>query len=502
MRRRFIQLVAACGAFLTGLFRALPALAYDGTISGNFAGVVPAGQHWHITGDVNLTGDLIVEGLLTGIDTFTLTGNGFQIVVQNGGRLDLAGRHRSGWVRWGDNVSGSAAQPDWQVGDRLAVSPTKSGIFTPQFTTWTGSWVTLTRPLNSPDVTLVDGRVMVPEVANLSQTVTLRNLRRIHFHDGAGVQTLKWLRVLDSGVAGILGDYPIHFHLNGEASRGSVVEGVTVENGQNHAFVAHASHGITFHDCAAIVTIGRPFWWDPPPGGNNDDPTNDSDDIVWDHCLVGYSISTSIDNAGFQLGGGQRNTCTDSVAYGIMGGKQSSGFIWPEKGQAVWTFHDCLAHNNKEDGIFTWQNDARQHVIERFTAYRCPRHGVEHGAYINRFQYLDVSLTDCGYPVKSNALSVGGQPILFEDVVANGKLMVATHKLPSGTAIIFRRATFTGVDYFEASGNEGSFHKFEDCGAWCVPAAFNLGANIKPTSTIEIWNSGVLAHRWAAGVWS
>lgn len=467
-------------------------------ICGDFAGTVTQGETRQITCDVNLTGDLIVEGVLTGVDTFTLDGNGFQILVQNGGRLDLAGKHRSAWVRWGDNVSGSPAQPDWQIGDRLAVAPTKAGIYgAPYEVTWTGDWATMVRPANSPDVPLVDGTTARPEVANLSQSIVLQDLRRLHFHEGAGVQTLKWLKVLNSGTAGVVGDYPIHFHLNGEASRGSLHEGVVVENGKNHAFVAHASHGIVYRDTAAINTFDHPYWWDLPPGGNNDDTTNDSNDIVWDHALAGYVQGSSTILSGFRLGAGIGNRLVDSAVYGVQGTINSAGATWPEKGQGVWDVSGLVSHNNVLHGIFTWQNDGRPHVdIEGITIYRVGRRGISHGAYINHYEYRQVSITGTGKEaVVSHALSLGGHSILFEDFVTDNRLAIADHKLSSGTPVIFRRSTFTGVDFYEGTGANGGITRFEDSGPWAVPSAFVI-YSWRPASVIEIYEDGVLLHRW------
>lgn len=505
MRRRFIQLVAACGAFLTGLFRALPALAYDGTISGNFAGVVPTGQHWHITGNVNLTGDLIVEGLLTGVDTFTLTGNGFQLLTQNGGRLDLAGKSRTAWTVWGDpDVEPSIGSEDWKVGDRLAVAPTAVNIFVPSETTWSGSWGSMARPANSSDVTLVDGTVRKPEVVNLSQTVVLQDLRRVHFHDGAGVQSLKQLKVLNSGTTGVLGDYPIHFHLNGEASRGSVLEDVVVEGGKNHAFVPHGSHGISHPRCAAYNTINDACWWDFPT------PTeltaNNSNDINWDDMLVMWvkPVSSSQDSrlAGFVLGVGTGNTNRRSVTTCVQGIADSAGFSWPEPANHkpnVWVADDQVAHNNRANGIFVWQNDEKDHLIDRFISYRVGGSGIKHGAYLNRYHYRDATVTGGLWSLILLApgfIAPAAAPVIVEGLKSDRPVQIAAHHQPTTETTLFKDCDVPGVTYMEGPLNPSNI-RYEDCGL--VPADFTL-TQIRPPSIIEIWEAGVLQHRWA-GAW-
>lgn len=497
-RRRFLQILAGFGAFLTGLFRSNAALAYDGTISGNFAGTVPNGQHWHITGNVNLTGDLVVEGLLTGINTFTVTGNGFQILVQNGGVVQLTGQPKTGWVRWGQAVTG------WQSGDRLVVAPTKAAIYTPTVITWGGSWAATSRPPNSPDVTLVNGSVALPEVANIDRSIKFNGLRRFHLHNGAGIQSLKYLAIVNSGLTGVLGDYPLHFHLNGDTSRGSAVEGVVVEGGKNHAFVPHGSHGITFKDCVAYNTAGPAYWWDPPLNNNQPDP-NESHDIFYDHCLAVLVTGTDNRLDGFTLGRGVGNRCVDTASTAVQGGTQASGFEWPEMGTGVWEFRDCVAHNNKALGIFGWQNTSFDHVIEDFTAYRNGRAGILHGAYLNFYLYRNIVLTGnvqwafMGHALSSNLPSMPDKNLIIEDLISDGPLLIASHQQTSLRPVFYRRCTFTGVTYNEVNVNQSSVISYEDCGL--VPANFILTI-IQPQSIIEIKEGGLLTHRWASGVWS
>ena len=175
---------------------------------------IGAGSVATIVGDIELRGDLVVEGLLTSVDTFTLRGNGFQIEVRNGGQLDLRGKPKSGWVR-GVGASG------WQSGDRILTSPTEPGRYAlSDFHT------------GSPGVvTLADGRTIAAEQFNLTRSITIDNVSRIMFHMGAGRQVLKHIAVTNTGIAGKLAFYPIHFHLNGDRTRGSIIEGVVVENG-------------------------------------------------------------------------------------------------------------------------------------------------------------------------------------------------------------------------------------------------------------------------------
>ena len=449
--------------------------------------VVPAGAIAKIVGDVELRGDLVVEGLLTSVDTFILRGNGFQIEVRNGGQVDFRGVPKSGWVR-------GAAPSGWQAGDRILTAPTEPGRYAlSDFHT------------GAPGaVTLADGRTIVAEQFNLTRSITIDNISRIMFHMGAGRQVLKHVAVTNSGVAGQLGFYPVHFHLNGDTTRGSIVEGVVVENARFRAFVPHGSHGITFLDCVAHQISGEAFWWDFPPSKN--DRSNDSNDIVWQHCLASSLSAVDESNghrlAGFVLGNGSGNRCIDCTAVGVQGGQNSSGFHWPEKAQAVWGFRGCVAHNNISDGVFCWQNNLNIHRVEDFIAFRCGRAGIENGAYSNNFQYVNASLTDTTRGIISHALTRDeNNPLAFENVVANNDLVISKHRVASSSAVVFKRCRFPRVVVNEV-GEEGAqpgIHQMFDTGL--QPGDFDIEGS-HSASVIQLFEQGSLQWEWAGGSWN
>lgn len=476
-------------------------------ITGDFGGVVPAGTVARLRGNVRLIDNLHVRGTLlcdpTGVD---LDGQNLFDIHTHDGTLNLVGVEKTAWCRWGDSPVG------WQVGDRLGVAPTKTGVYVPSETTWQGSWAATTRPANSPDVTLIDGSIARPEVANLSQTVTLRNLKRIMVHEASAPnpQTFKWIRVLNSGETGVLGMYPIHFHMIGEHARGSIHEGVVVEGGKNHAFVPHASHGITYRGCVAYKTISDVYWWDRPPPGTSGaaNLVNDSHDTDWDHCLTLWVLSTPGQQenrlTGFMLGQGDRNRCVDSTSSCVQGGGQAGGFHWPESGEGVWISERLTSHNNKSNGLFVWQNGSTVgHNIIDFTTYRTGKHGVQHGAYRNTYKYHNLTISGCvEEAMKMNALASPnpGDVLLVENVQTDRPVLIAAHNQTSPNPIVYRNCTFTSVVVREhPADGQGGYQRFEDCGL--VPADFDL-AGVKPDSIFEIVENGVVLHRWQSGVWT
>ena len=143
------------------------------------------------------------------------------------------------------------------------------------------------------------------------------------------------------------------------------------------------------------------YWWDRPPKGERDPErrsVNDTHDLLIDRAVAArVAIHPSFRGFrlnGFTLGDGHQDSLTlrDSVAVGIQGNRASSGFHWPEVGRTMWNFDGNIAHNNKVNGIFVWQNNSNPHQIKRFVAYHNGGAGVDHGAYGNNYQYSDLFL--------------------------------------------------------------------------------------------------------------
>jgi hypothetical protein len=198
----------------------------------------------------------------------------------------------------------------------------------------------------------------------------------------------------------VAGRYGLHFHLMKDASRGSVVKGVVVRDSPNHAFVSHESHGVTFRDCISHDTIEDAFWWDP-----NQDPENPhgppTDDVLYERCVAslvrsGMHSNSFVRLSGFFLGSRHGNAIRESVAVGVVGGIDASGFVWPENSAGTWKFENCVAHNNGSHGINVWQNNDLPNVISHLIAYHNGRFGILSGQYANGVQFKDSILYSNG----------------------------------------------------------------------------------------------------------
>ncbi|MFJ1790115.1 hypothetical protein [Kitasatospora griseola] len=364
------------------------------------------------------------------IDEHRFQGGGMTVVdtdtglwVTGSGYLRLDGAPRTAWVRAaaelkaGDTTVRLAADPEgWQAGDELAVTPTAPPDAADFSTSYDlvavqridGRTVTLTAPLQHahPQVSAGGGAVFGAEVLNLTRNVRVEGTEqgRAHVHlTSSRPADLRHaaLRRVGPRAAGkeswngqpvtepVLGRYGLHFHMLLDTSRGTVVEGVVVRDAGSHAFVPHNSHGITFRGCISHQTWEDAYWWDGPTDTRT--PQIPSDDIAYLGCVASRTVYEPNPRGyrltGFSLGAGTGSTARDCVAVGVQGATGASGYEWPETSEGVWTFENCLAHNNLEDGIFVWQNSEHPHTVTGFAAYHNGGWGIEHGAYLNDFGY-------------------------------------------------------------------------------------------------------------------
>jgi hypothetical protein len=339
--------------------------------------------------------------------------------------LDLAGTPKQGWTRLTDAAPAGATvltvevAAGWRAGDELVVAPTTSPTVSAthynQFDRRTiasvnGNTVTLTTPLAfaHPTCTMPNGHVWAAEVCNLTRNVRVEGTsgKRAHiFIHGGTVDAFRHVEVAHMGprraVPGtryttlVSGRYGLHFHHMGDATRGTVIDGVSLHNLGNRGVVPHASHGMTFTDCIVWDGYDEGYWWDM-------EVTDDeSHNIVYDRCVAGR-INTGPPHkavAGFALAGGIAPVARNCVAFGILGSNRTSGFHWPDRmnfdQNNVWTFEDNLAHNNKVLGGLIWQNDNNAHVVSRFHGYRNGRASLMHGAYGNTYKVVGFESTDC-----------------------------------------------------------------------------------------------------------
>jgi G8 domain len=454
--------------------------------------------------------------------------------VVGAGVLDIAGAPKTGWVR----LAGSALQGDdtialeeapigWRNGDTIAIAPTEhpdvgerawAGFEVRTVAAAEGATMRLDAPLAHDHPAVDDpfsGEAHTAEVLNLSRNVRIEgtgdgsarfqpsdNGRAHIFILSAVPQSVRYAELVLLGprgpderdpTHGVQGRYPLHFHHNGDASQGSLVEGVVVRQSGNRAFVPHASHGITFRDTIAYDVWEDPYWWD-------ERTPNQTHDTVFERAIAavvqddpdhrGYTLS------GFVLGEGRNNSITNSVAVGIR--NKGSGFQWPSGANGaeynVWRFANNAAHNNKPNGIFVWQNDDSCHVIEDFVAFRNGRAGVNHGAYNNDFVYADVVLFEneggairqhAGPKSSEDCVASDGYAMAWRGLKSDRALRFDSHSQPWGRPLLVKDCVLGGV--IVNGGQNPTLADFVDCarpdGADLAAADFDL---VKPVAGMTI----------------
>jgi len=318
---------------------------------------------------------------------------------------------------------------------------------------------------------------------DLVRDINIRNVRKVMFHHGAGASTIRFVRIDRAGGPDV-GDYPLHFHLNGNTTRGTLVEGVVVSNSRQRAFVPHGSHGITFRNTIAYNIRGEAYWWDQPPSFQSLDPVNNSDDILYERALA-HTITNHPDDdrgyrlAAFELGAGLRNTVKDSIARNVHPShpRDCSGFGWPEIhhgfGEARnWTFVNNASFGSACHGIFVWQNNnGAEHLVKGFRG-----DAISHGAYNSKMRYEDIHVERV--VVHAQGWSVKGGSI--------GQVIADRHQF-SGTI------TFTDVNVGSLliqnrnnDGTEPGTYRFNNTGLRCSDVIWQ---NVVPGTRVVIEGS-------------
>ena len=383
---------------------------------------------------VTLSGNLVVQGILrshpapgvthvlrfTGITESSFVGGGNVplatdkgLWVTDAGQLDIAGTTKLPWTRAATSLAKSAttltlqAPPvGWAVGDGVLIAPTEKPTVTGfsthhelrTITSVSGSTIGVAAlSFAHPSVTVKPGVTYGAEVLNLTRNVRIEGqdaTHRTHVWMKSSVpQSIRNVAIRYVGPQKgspadvVLGRYGLHFHRMLDGSRGSLVEGVVVRQTGGPAFAVHQSNGVTLRNTISFDTQDAAYWYDP---GGSEAPS----DTLYDGAVAAFVKPTPKQGAGYRLmafwlGLGQGNACLRCVTFGVQGARNAAGFAWPEDNLGVWRFEDSMAHNNKRDGIFVWQNVIGGHFLDRFTGYHNGYAGIEHGAYTNEYHYRD-----------------------------------------------------------------------------------------------------------------
>ena len=197
-------------------------------------------------------------------------------IINCGGRWDLHGAPLSRtWVKLGAHAKPGATQltlaepvTGWQVGDRVIVTASRAPqskvrqTEERQITQIEGTAVTLNQPLQYEHDGTGEYR---SELADLSRNVVVEsadpNGVRGHtmYHKNSG-GSLSYAEFRHLGKEGVLGKYPIHFHLIGGTMRASGVVGASVWDSRNRWITIHGTDGLLVRDCVGYQSVGHGFF--------------------------------------------------------------------------------------------------------------------------------------------------------------------------------------------------------------------------------------------------
>jgi hypothetical protein len=272
-------------------------------------------------------------------------------IVCVAGRMDLHGAPLGrSWVKLeraaapGENRLFLADSTEgWQVGDRVVITATNrqrpfAGNSTDHVTDRPASeeriitafaadtmaprgveaekLLILDRPLDFPHAAK-DG--YAAEVANLSRNVVIesaapKGVRGHTMYHRFSKGSISHAEFRHLGKRGLLGRYPIHFHLTGDTMRGSSVIGASVWDSDNRWITLHGTQYLVVRDCVGYRSVGHGYYLE-----DGEEVYNVLDRNLAIHALVGAPLPDQAlpydlnDGAGFWWAN-SRNVFTRNVA--------------------------------------------------------------------------------------------------------------------------------------------------------------------------------------------
>jgi hypothetical protein len=208
-------------------------------------------------------------------------------IVCCGGRMDFHGAPLSRtWVRLGKDARAGDAEitlaapvTGWRAGDRILLTATQRDMnesgtrrpgkrnrkaFTEERTVQAvrGARLTLDRPL---DLAHAGSGEYRGEAANLSRNVVVesadparaRGHTMYHRHSTGSISYAEFRHL---GMEGVLGRYPIHFHLVGDTMRGSSVIGASIWDSGNRWLTIHGTNYLVVRDCVGYQSVGHGYF--------------------------------------------------------------------------------------------------------------------------------------------------------------------------------------------------------------------------------------------------
>jgi|GEM_PF-344399 len=263
-----------------------------------------------------------------------------------GGRMELHGAPLSrSWVKLGADATRGSSEiafqepvSGWRVGDRVLLPTTEMSEF---YQEKDGRRVigTLADDTESEvgEIAAISEQGLVlkeplkfkhqaqdkfrGEVANLSRNVVIESADpqgvRGHtmFHrNSAG--SISYAEFRHLGKKGVLGRYPLHFHLCGDTMRGTSIVGVSIWDSENRWLTIHGTNYLVVRDCVGYQSIGHGFFFEdgtevdnvldgnlavqaltgaPLPQQNLPFDPNDGSGFWWANCRNSFTHNVAVE---------------------------------------------------------------------------------------------------------------------------------------------------------------------------------------------------------------
>jgi hypothetical protein len=198
------------------------------------------------------------------------------IIARPGGRMEFHGAPMNRtWVKLGANVEpGTKAVTlaeevtGWRVGDEVIVTGgydrgrEDSKTEERRIVKIEGRRIVLNEALEKAHPGTGEFR---SEVANLSRNVVvesadLSGVRGHTMYHRFSKGSISYARFAGLGKSGVLGRYPIHFHLVRDTMRGSSVIGAAIVDSGNRWVTVHGSHYLLLRDCVGYQSEGHGYF--------------------------------------------------------------------------------------------------------------------------------------------------------------------------------------------------------------------------------------------------
>ncbi|HSI14523.1 MAG TPA: G8 domain-containing protein, partial [Chthoniobacter sp.] len=270
----------------------------------------------------------------------------FPALVCCGGRMDLHGAPLShSWVKLGSSAARGSREIElsepvtgWKVGDHVLFPATEMSEFyqardgrrvipsllddseteEAEIAAVEGTGVLLKAPLKFKHQAIGQFR---GEIANLSRNVVIESAdpkgergHTMYHKNSAG--SISWVEFRHLGKEGVLGRYPVHFHLCGDTMRGSSVIGASIWDSGNRWLTVHDTDYLVVRDCVGYRSIGHGFFFEdgnevenvfdrnlavqalmgkPLPQQNLPFDTNDGAGFWWANCRNSFTRNVAAD---------------------------------------------------------------------------------------------------------------------------------------------------------------------------------------------------------------